>query len=362
MAEHSKVIPNNCVSEIKIPRSVGRAHGVDYNPVLDLYATFDYDERVSLWNPVSGSVVAELRGFGALHDPLFVPGNRIAVSSSDLYVQRDIKIFDLGQVIPNSAEFVKGDNDSDREDEGDEEEDEDEDSTAEIIIEDKNFLMPDMPGAIALSPAPGRNLLVTDTHGGCVYEIFIDWDTLKVLKWREVFPEDEEVECGIHLLCCSADFKVTIFSFDLPFISTVKVCLNSEGKVELQEQEKITYYMLNGEEKRIDKNVTGLVHDGENLIIANEGEIVLLESTTEGSNAHLIASDVKPTGQIRLNHEGQLIVCEEKVIKLFEYKCNPRSLQDLCRCLVRKAICSGYIDKVNSLVIPSLLRNYLLFK
>ncbi|XP_078358872.1 uncharacterized protein LOC144643482 [Oculina patagonica] len=328
MAEHAKVIPNNCVSEIKIPRSVGRAHGVDYNPVLDLYATFDYDERVSLWNPVSGSVVAELRGFGALHDPLFVPG----------------------------------DNDSDREDEGDEEEDEDEDSTPEIVIEDKDFLMADMPGAIALSPAPGRNLLVTDTHGGCVYEIFIDWDTLKVLKWREVFPEDEEVECGIHLLCCSADFKVTIFSFDLPFISTVKVCLNSEGKVELQEQEKITYYMLNGEEKRIDKNVTGLVHDGENLIIANEGEIVLLESTTEGSNAHLIASDVKPTGQIRLNHEGQLIVCEEKVIKLFEYKCNPRSLQDLCRCLVRKAICSGYIDKVNSLVIPSLLRNYLLFK
>ena len=71
--------------------------------------------------------------------------------------------------------------------------------------------------------------------------------------------------------------------------------------------------------KEIGQEVTGLVHDGQNLIIANEDEIVFLESMTEGSKAHLIASGVNSTGQMRINHEGQLMVCEEKVIKLFEY-------------------------------------------
>ena len=59
MAAHEhRVIPNNCVSEIKIPRRVGSANGVDYNPALGLYATFNYyDVAVSVWNPMSGKVV-----------------------------------------------------------------------------------------------------------------------------------------------------------------------------------------------------------------------------------------------------------------------------------------------------------------
>ena len=74
MAAHTKAISNNCVSEIKVPQSVENAYGVDYNPVLGLYATFDYDVIVSVWNPVSGKVVAQFRGFGEnFLDVLFVP-------------------------------------------------------------------------------------------------------------------------------------------------------------------------------------------------------------------------------------------------------------------------------------------------
>ena len=56
------------------------------------------------------------------------------------------------------------------------------------------------------------------------------------------------------------------------------------------------------------------------------------------------------------------MVCEEKVIKLFEYNCNPRSLQHLCRHNIRKTICTDYRDKVNSLEIPSILKDLLLYK
>jgi len=34
-----RVLANNCVSEIKVPKDVESAHTVDYNPVLGLYAT-----------------------------------------------------------------------------------------------------------------------------------------------------------------------------------------------------------------------------------------------------------------------------------------------------------------------------------
>ena len=36
------------------------------------------------------------------------------------------------------------------------------------------------------------------------------------------------------------------------------------------------------------------------MIVANENEIVLLESMTEGSNAHLIASGINPSGHINI--------------------------------------------------------------
>ena len=248
-----------------------------------------------------------------------------------------IKIFDLGKHEPDSAEFQ--------------------------ILKDIPI---DCPSALALTPE--KNLLVTDQlefHKG-VCEIFMDWDNLKVLKSREVLPGYEEFETGIRLLSCSQDFKVSKYIEYSSRLSTAKVCFTSQGEVQTEEQEIITYYVLNGEEKQMEHWVHGFVHNGQYLIIANEGEIVLLESMREGSKAHLIASDAKPTGQMRLNHEGQLMVCEGEVIKLFEYNCNPTSLQDLCRSSVRNTIHTahdtGYHDKVNSLNIPTILKQYLLYK
>ena len=331
-----KVIPNNCVSEIKIPASVETASGVDYNPVLGLYATFNYDDGVSVWNPLSGKVVAEFEVLAEnFRDTLFVPGNCLAISSSEGNHGGIIEICTVGEDKSDSTEFV-------------------------IDSED---IPVTYPGAIALSP--GGNLLVTDSfNSDGVYEMFMDWHDLKVLKSREIIPVHEEAESGIELLSCSRDFKVATYVPPSILFST-KVCFNSEGEVQIQGQEKITYYVLGGEEKQIEDNsngLAGLVHDGQNLVIANGDEIVLLESATEGSTAHLIASGVKPSGQIRINHEGQLMVCEEKVIKLFEYKNELRSLQSLCRRHIRETICTTCAEKVNNLVIPSTLKDYLLYK
>ena len=346
-----KVIPNNCVSEIKIPASIETASGVDYNPVLGLYATFNnYDDgALSVWNPLSGKVVAEFEkpsadNFPDFHDTLFVPGNRLAVSIFAGLYCGSVQICTFGEDKSDSIECLI-------------------DCSDDIDVD----IPVDYPGAIALSP--GGNLLVTDGfNSDGVYEFFMDWQDLKVLDYREIFPAHEEAENGIKLLSCSRDFEVA--TYVPPFGSTsillsAKVCFNSEGEVQIQGQEKITYYVLGGEEKQIEDDsddLAGLVHDGQNLIIANGDEIVLLESATEGSAAHLIASGVKPSGQIRINHEGQLMVCEDKVIKLFEYKNELRSLQSLCRRHIRKTICTASAEKVNTLVIPSSLKDYLLYK
>ena len=94
-----------------------------------------------------------------------------------------------------------------------------------------------------------------------------------------------------------------------------------------------------------DCHVYGVAHDSEHLIIGNGDEVVPLESMTEGSTAHLIA-DVKVIdfGQagLRINGKGQLIVCNDTVIKVFEYNCNPRTLMALCRCNIRKNTPNDY--------------------
>ena len=145
------------------------------------------------------------------------------------------------------------------------------------------------------------------------------------------------------------------------------MCFNSDRTIQEEEQDTITYYMLDGERRELSKDGDvrgyGFVHDGQHLIITNRDEIVLLESMTEGSNAHLIASNLTSfEPQIRLNHEGQLMVCEDTAIKLFEYKCNPRNLQALCRHKTTKTIRTDYREKVNNFEIPNTLKDYLLYK
>ena len=331
-----KVLANNCVSKIKVPIRVETATTVDYSPVLDVYVTCNIDEGVSVWDPESRKIIARFRDVGeGFCDTLFLPGDRVGVSSSEGNHGGTVKIytFDKNRSKPTKFKTIG-----------------------------KKHLKMSYPGALALSP--DKKLLITDAFnpGEGVYEISMDWNDLKVLQSREIIPGDEETEYPISLLCCSQDFKVATYISEESVLSTAKVCLNPEGKTEVVEQCDITYYMLNGEKREIGENVNGLVHDGQNLIIANEEEIVLLESMTEGSNAHLIASNITPSGQMRINHEGQLMVCEENVIKLFEYSCNPRSLQALCRLKIRRTFHADYRERVNNLEIPVTLKDYLLYK
>ena len=190
------------------------------------------------------------------------------------------------------------------------------------------------PGPIALSPR--KTLLLADVEDNCreIVEIFVDWDNLKVLKSSTIdlsppkHEEDEEEEddmCGTDFLCCLPDFKIISYEQGNRGLSVAKVRTFSKEEVRCEERHSITYYMLEGEEKKTLKGVHdedcpvyGVAHDGEHLIIGNgdEDEVVLLESMTEGSTAHLIA-DVKVDfveAGMGINEKGQLIVCNDTVL------------------------------------------------
>ena len=334
--ENMKVLANNCVSRIKIPKRVESATAVDYSPVLDVFVSYNLDQGVAVWDPASRKIIARFRDVGeGFCDTLFLPGDRVAVSSSEGHHGGTLAIYTFDKNKSKPTKF--------------------------FTIARKHLKM-SYPGSLALSP--DKKILITDAFnpGVGVYEISMDWNALKVLQSREIIPGDAETEYAISLLCCSQDFEVATYIPEESVLTTAKVCLNSEGKTEVMEQCAITYYMLDGEKREIGENVNGLVHDGQNLIIANEKEIVLLESMTEGSNAHLIASNITPSAQMRINHEGQLMVCEGKVIKMFEYSCNPRSLQALCRFKIRKTIHADYREIVKHLAIPGTLKDYLLYE
>lgn len=51
-------------------------------------------------------------------------------------------------------------------------------------------------------------------------------------------------------------------------LSNLKVCFNTEGEVEIKQQETISYYILDGEEQDI-WDLRGFVHDEQHLIIAH---------------------------------------------------------------------------------------------
>ena len=238
-----KVLSNNCVSKIKIPEGVKSGNGVDYNPALDLYATVDFDDGISVWNPLSGKVTAEcdLGPDGELH-MLFLPGDRMAISYSEPNHGGILEIYSLNKT-----------------------------DTFDSSELDIKFPSLSLPGAIALSPE--RNILVVDSASidFCIYEICMDWDNLKVLKTRELcFPEkntdnssdSEDSEPGVIGLCCSPDFKIVTASFDenyekLSTLSVAELCWDSKGEDEREDEEKIkikdqttiTYYMLEGEKK-----------------------------------------------------------------------------------------------------------------
>ena len=95
-----KVLENNCVSSIEIPSEVGSVNGFDYDPVLNLCATFNnyYAIGVSVWNPFTGQVVAEFQGLGEnFRDTLVLPWNRVRISSAEYYSWELIEIYTLGK-------------------------------------------------------------------------------------------------------------------------------------------------------------------------------------------------------------------------------------------------------------------------
>ena len=363
--ENMKVLANNCVSKVKIPEGVNSGNGVSHNPVLGLFVTMDFNEGISVWNHVSGEVMAEcdLGPDGDLNMSL-LPGNHVAVSYSEAHHGGSVEIYSLEKDTFDSSEL-------------------------ELKVPSLTY-----PGVIALTPQ--KSLLVAgsvELDPG-LYEIFMDWNSFKVLKMREIcvpLPEEDEEYGGIGLVCGSPDGKVIRAEYEfedyenLSSLIIAKISLSSEQKEQgsededeekkeleqfkMQDEATISYYMLDGEENQID-NLRGFIHDGQNLIIAEGEKIVLLESLTEGSNAQLIVSGLKPAEEdsrkevgMNLNHKGQLMVCDDKeFIKVFEYRCRLRSLQDICRCFIVDTIHTGYSDKVKSLAIPSTLKDYLLYK
>ena len=356
------VLANNCVSKISVPKGANSGNGVAYNPVLGLFVTMDLCNGISVWDPMKGKVMAKRNlGQDGQLDMLILPGNRIAVSYSEGNHGGFIGIYSL----------EKGKNTF----------------KAPKLYLKSSDLSPSGwtldPGALSFSPQ--GNLLVAGSMvgNGDLMKLCMDWENLKVLGTRDFFLSDhEDRECKIEMVCCSVDSVILTREFDSEQgeydrgIKCRKLCfedLNKGNKeedkkeegIEAQEQAFISYYMLDGEENQLN-NLRGFSHDGQNLIVANGDKIVLLESLTEGSNAHLIVSGLKPAEEdspddigLNLNHKGQLMVCDDKAfIKVFEYKCCPRCLQDICRCLIH----TGYSDKVKKLTIPSTLKDYLLYK
>ena len=90
--ENMKVLANNCVSKVNIPEGVNSGNGVSYNPVLGLFVTVDFYEGISVWNHVSGEVMAECDLRSDFKVSL-LPGNRVALSyQSGSYYEGSVEI------------------------------------------------------------------------------------------------------------------------------------------------------------------------------------------------------------------------------------------------------------------------------
>ena len=98
------------------------------------------------------------------------------------------------------------------------------------------------PGVIALTPQ--KSLLVASSVqlDPVLYEIFMDWNNLKVVKMREIIvplPEEEDEEYNeIGLLCCSPDGKVIRAEYEVgqyealsSLIKIAKISLSCEKSV-----------------------------------------------------------------------------------------------------------------------------------
>lgn len=90
-----RILEDICISTVNIPDKLEVAYGFDYNTVLNLYASFNGDDGLAIWDSLSGKVVAEFNEFdevfrdAVFRDTLFLPGNRVGVSSSLNMIMED---------------------------------------------------------------------------------------------------------------------------------------------------------------------------------------------------------------------------------------------------------------------------------
>ena len=328
---------DNCISNYKLPKEAGSANSVDYNSELGLFATMDVEEGVFVWNPQNRKVVAHFeKDWDGICDLLFLPGEFLAISEGEGNHGSDIRFISLKDV----AEPVA------------------------FEINDRDLQL-QYPGGMALSP--DNMLLVAEAYGPEVCKIQIDFDNEKVLENQSIWMCEEAEEMGIENLCCSSNWNICCSSYEEEFLSCVDVKFSSSGEVELSNTKCITQCIINGETQEFGK-VVGMAHDGENILVATESNVTLLESVTEGSKAHIIASGISLNGQIRLNNKDQLMVCDDdKFIKVYDYK-GPKTLQGLCRYQINNTFKLGgkrqvsKERKVNGLPIPTNLKEYLLYR
>ena len=330
---------DNCISNHKLPKKAGSADAVDYSSELGLFATRNSEKGVFVWNPQNRKVVAHFRDESiqdGICEFLFLPGEFLAISEGETNHGSDISFISLKDV----AEPVA------------------------FEIDEKDLQL-QYPGGMALSP--DNMLLVAEAFGPDVCKIQIDFENEKVLENQSIWTCEEAEEMGIENLCCSRNWNICCTNYEGKFLSCVDVKFSSSGEVELSNKQLITHCTINGETQEFGK-VVGMAHDGENILVATDSNVILLESATEGSEAHIIASGISPNGQIRLNNKDQLMVCDgDKFIKVYDYK-GPKTLQGLCRYQINNTFKLGgkrrvsKERKVNGLPIPTNLKDYLLYR
>lgn len=320
---------DNCVLKEKLPFN---ANALDYSSELNLFAVLHYS-TVFVWNPETKKTTATFDiGFEGVTDVLFLPGNYIAVPGGEGNHGSDVSIFSLNE----------------------------KDAVLSIFENDD-------VGQITLTP--DKNLLAA---GSLVSEAQLDLKNMKVLQYKDIWDLEDDEQLPITTLCCSSNYTVCCGIVDTNSFSCVDVGFSADGEVSLTNKQTITYCMINGEERRFG-NVLGLAHDGEHVIVATDQDIVVLESSREGSPAHVIVSSAIPRdgpnsgfsgGRIRLNNENQLMVCDGgNVIKVYDYK-RPNCLQEVCRCHINKSLKQHGKKNANveHLPIPQSLKDYLLYK
>lgn len=317
---------NKCIQEIKCPNGCGIL-AYDYSCELNLIASFgSILQIVFIWDPDTREIVKEIDlMMDFYNDVIFLAGPYIAVTCHDpLWTGFCVYSIDSGRRI------IK-------------------------VVEDecpKN----DYDGCNKINLSPKNEIIFS----GCMIEYFLDLNTKKVVNKRHLHDW-----CSVLTMCCSKFSYTICIAGDDPEegFQCLNVEFSSNGKAS-STVEHVTHCMIGGKKRVFEGKVTGLAHDGENIIVATQDDIIVLESANEGSIGHVIVSSGFSShcdGQIRVNHKNQLMVSNcSNVIEVYEYK-QYDTLQACCRHVIN-SILKQNKEKINKLPLPNLVKNYLLYQ